>query len=507
MDYSKQRKLGVLLSYFTLGFNILIGMVYTPFMISKLGSLQYGIYNLANSLISFITLLDLGFGQTIVRYITKARVCGDTEEEARLNGLFLKLYSVIALIALIIGSAIIVVYPNVAKKTLSAEEIRLFRAVYSILLINVVISFPLSVFSSTLNAYEEFFSLRSINLASNILKYAALFVLLLNGYKLIAVATVTLVCSILMQLSYVYLCITKIKIKISFAPTENKLSREIFAFSFFVFLNMIIDFLYESTDKMILGAVSGAIAVSVYSIGVYFSRYFTELSTALSGVFMPKIMGMYQRDEKQEISDTFNRVGRLQMALLFLVLGGYICLGQEFLLLWVGPDFKESYWIGIIIMIPSIIPLTQNVGITILRVMNKHKYRSYMYLVIAVLNVAISIPLAIKMGGIGSAIGTAVGNILGQILFMNWFYSKKAGIDIRRYWINILKFSVLSVTVIITVWLVKVRLMGSGWLSFGLFVAGFTALYVLLYYLFVADKYEKGMIKSTLRKLTKKGIT
>lgn len=505
MDYSNQRKLGALLSYFTLGFNILIGMVYTPFVISKLGSVQYGVYNLANSLISFITLLDLGLGQTIVRYITKARICENKEEESRLNGLFLKTYSAISLVALILGVAIIILYPAVAKQSLSKEEISLFRAVYSILVINVVISFPLSIFSATLNAYEEFFSLRMIELIANILKYAALFILLFNGYKLVAIATVTLVFSVLMHLAHVYLCISRTNIKISFAPTEKKLSREIFAFSFFIFLNMIIDFLYVSTDKMILGAVSGAIAVSVYSIGVYFSRYFSELSTALSGVFMPKIMGMYQRNEKQEISDTFNRVGRLQMALLFLVLGGYICLGREFLLLWVGPDFSESYWIGIIIMVPSIIPLTQNIGITILRVMNQHKYRSYMYLVIAIINVIISIPLAMRMGGVGSAIGTAIGNILGQIIFMNWFYSKKVGIQIRNYWINILKFSILTFVVVSIVWFFKTRFMNLGWISLFIFIVAFSVLYTGLYFCFVADSYEKSFVKSIINKIVKRG--
>ena len=86
-----QRKIGVIISYLILAFNLVIGLVFTPFMISKLGDGQYGIYSLAKSLISFVTLLDLGFGQTLVRYISKARATGNQNEEHKLNGLFLKI--------------------------------------------------------------------------------------------------------------------------------------------------------------------------------------------------------------------------------------------------------------------------------------------------------------------------------------------------------------------------------------------------------------------------------
>lgn len=165
-----QRKIGVFISYLTLAFNILIGLVYTPFMISKLGDGQYGIYSLANSLISFVALLDLGFGQTLVRYISKARTIGDIEEEHKLNGFFLKMYSVIAVIALIIGFGIVILYPQLVAKTFDGEEIRLFRIVFLILLINVVVSFPMSVFSATLNAYEEFLFLRLVNFVITVFK-------------------------------------------------------------------------------------------------------------------------------------------------------------------------------------------------------------------------------------------------------------------------------------------------------------------------------------------------
>ena len=496
-----QRKIGVIISYLTLAFNIIIGLVYTPFMILKLGDGQYGIFALANSLISFVTLLDLGFGQTLVRYISRARTTGDKEEEHRLNGFFLRLYLVISVIALIIGIGIVILYPKLAAKTFTGEEIRLFRIVFLILLVNVSISFPMSVFSSTLNAYEEFFVLKLANFVMNAFKYLVMFLLLVFGYKLVAIAVVVLITSLITQCFYVICSVKKIGIKFDFSKMETNLTKEILHFSFFIFLNLIIDFLYGNTYKLILGAVAGTVSVSIYSIGTYFSQYFTELSCAMSGVFLPKIMDLYQKNERKGISDLFNKIGRLQMALLFLVLGGYVCLGREFINLWVGSTYKDSYFIGIIIMLPSIVPLTQNIGITIIRAMNIHKYRSYMYIVIAIINVAISIPLAMKYGGIGSAIGTSIATFLGQIFFMNWFYAKKVQIDIRKYWSNFARFWLMTVFVLTVTAGVKMFITINSWRSFVLLAFLFSVIYVVAYWLTVANKYEKELLLSILRKL------
>lgn len=495
-----QRKIGVVISYLTLAFNILIGLFYTPFMISTLGDGQYGIYSLANSLISFVTLLDFGFGQTLVRYISKARATGDIEEESRLNGFFLKMYLVIAGLALVMGVGIVILYPHLASKTLVGEEIRLFRIVFLILLINVTISFPMSIFSATLNAYEEFLLLKLANFVISVFKYLVMVLILVFGYQLVAIAIVILISSLVTQCIYVFYSVRRVGIKFDFSKIETNLTKEILHFSFFIFLNLIIDFLYNNTDKLILGVVAGTVSVSIYSIGIYFSQYFTELSTAMSGVFLPKIMELYQKGEKNEISNLFNKVGKLQMTLLFLVLGGYICLGREFINLWVGSTYRDSYFIGIIIMLPSIVPLTQNIGITIIRAMNIHKYRSYMYIAIAMINVAISIPLAMKYAGIGSAVGTSIATFLGQIFFMNWFYANKVQINVRQYWNNFVRFFLLTIFVLVIVSGVKVLIPVHSWSSLLLMVLLFSFIYVVIYWMMIANKYEKELVLSILRK-------
>ena len=485
-----------------MGLRVLIGLVFTPFMLIKVGDSQYGVYSLSLSLISFIAILDLGFGQTLVRYIAKAKAHENAEEEAKLNGFFLRLYTIISGIALVAGLAVLFLYPLLCRETMLDSELKLFRAVFLVLLGDTVLAFPMCVFSANINANERFFYLKAVDLVTLILKYLLMTLLLLYGRKVFAVTLVTTAISVSVKIVNALYCKRNLRIRFSFAPYQKEQAQEIFLFSFFIFLNLIIDFLYNSTDALILGAVKGTLAVTTYSFGIYFQSYFQELSTAMSGLFMPRIVYLYEHDRDMKgISDLFLKVGRLQMALLVLALSGFIVYGADFISLWVGHKHASAYYIGLLIMIPSLVPLTQNVGISILRAMNLHKYRSYMYLVIAVLNVLISIPLAKRFSGVGAAMGTCIACVAGQILFMNYYYSRKIGLDIARYWRNLLCFFTASVPLSAVALVIKKWIPAQTWGKLAIQIVLYTALYAAIYWLFISNEYEKELIGSLIKKI------
>ena len=68
---------------------IVVGLVYTPIMLRLLGQSEYGLYSLMGSLVGYLSVLDMGLGNTIVRYTAKNRADGTAEIEGKLNGLFL----------------------------------------------------------------------------------------------------------------------------------------------------------------------------------------------------------------------------------------------------------------------------------------------------------------------------------------------------------------------------------------------------------------------------------
>lgn len=498
-----QKRMGSLLAYVQWGINVLVGVIYTPIMLRFLGQSEYGVYSVATAVISFLTMLDLGFGQTLVRFDVKYRAEGDEEKARRCSGMFLMMYLVLGVVALVIGLVVANHFlPVLFGKKFTAYELDTLRRVLSILVVNLAVSFPLSVFSSLITAHENFVFGKVTAILNTLLTYGGILIVLVQGYKSVAMATVTTVVSIAMKLFMAWYCVGRMKVRVKLCRPEGEMLKAIFAFSFFVFLNILIDQLYASTDKFILGAVCGSAAVTVYTVGVQFNGYFQQLSTAISGVFLPHVTKMHAEGAGgKEFSPLFIRIGRVQFILLSFVLAGFMAFGQEFIILLGGEENALSYWIALIIMVPGIVPLSQNIGISILQAMNLHKYRSVAYLVLALLNVIISIPLAMLWEGVGAAIGTTVACFAGQYAMMNWFYHKKIGLDIPGYWKTmggiVLRMLPLIIPAVVINWLLP----GGGWMLLIVRCVLFTVVYLPYAWFVILNDYEKNLVRGILRRL------
>lgn len=84
-----QRKAGVLLSYAGELVKILVSLVYTPIMLRLLGQSEYGLYQLVYSVVSYLSLLSLGFGSSYLRFYSKYKAQNDEAGVAKLNGMFM----------------------------------------------------------------------------------------------------------------------------------------------------------------------------------------------------------------------------------------------------------------------------------------------------------------------------------------------------------------------------------------------------------------------------------
>ncbi len=501
-----QKRAGTLLSFVQLLLNVGISILFTPIFLRYLGQNEYGVYSVATAVIAFLTMLDLGFGQTLVRFYVKYRAEDDPKKADRCAGAFLLMYLVLGAAALAIGLVLAKGFlPLLFGQKFTPAELDTLRSVLSVLVLNLALSLPLSVFSSLITAYERFAFVKGANIVSTLLTYGGIYLVLASGCRSLAIAVVTTVVSIAVKSFIAWYCVGKQKVKLTFARPEKEMLRSIFAFSFFIFLNILIDQLYASTDKFLLGALCGTASVTVYTVGVQFNASFQQLSTAISGVFLPQVTRMYAQGAKgADFSPLFLRIGRLQYVLLSFVLTGFIAFGRQFILLLGGEQNAMSYWIALIIMVPGIVPLSQNVGMTITQAMNKHRFRSLSYLVLAVLNVLLSIPLCRMWEGVGAAIGTTAALLAGQYAMMNWYYYKKIGLDIPAYWKMAGSLTLKMLPMALPAVALNLLLPGGGWLKLALKIGLFTLLYLPYAWAFLLDAHEKGIVLSIVKRFTRK---
>ena len=184
-----------------------------------------------------------------------------------------------------------------------------------------------------------------------------------------------------------------------------------------------------------------------------------------------------------------------------LIITGFILFGKQFINIWAGKGYDDAYIIACILMIPITIPLIQNIGLSILQAKNLHKFRTIIFLFIAIINVMISIPMSKKYGGIGAAIGTAFSLLVGQGIILNIYYHKKVGINIIEFWKNILQ---MLIPVIFTIMLGIFinRLFNSTTMIMLLIkICIYSIIYCILMWMFAMNEYERNILRKPLMKL------
>jgi O-antigen/teichoic acid export membrane protein len=500
-----QLKAGAILNYIVIILNTLVGLLYTPFMLHMMGQNEYGLYSLVASVISYLTILDLGLGNAVIRYTAKFRAENKQEEQYEMFGMFFILYLIIGVLALFAGSALYLNVDNLFGDTMSALELDKARIMMLMLIFNLAFTFPMSIFGSVITAYERFVFPRVVNIVRILLNTIVMICLLKMGYKAVAMVVVQTIFNVLtLLLNFIY-CKKELKIKMYFRKFNWSFLREVAIYSFWIFLNVIMDKIYWSTGQFVLGAMVGTAAVAVFAVAIQLQNMYMQFSSAISSVFLPKVTSIVSTsDDRRVISDLFIRTGRIQYIVMAFILSGFIVFGKQFVLLWAGPGYEDAYIISVLFFTSLLIPLIQNLGVTILQARNQMKFRSLLYIVIAFAALALQILFAKKWGGIGCAIAVSSALIVGQGFIMNIYYSKKQGLDILTFWKEIGKMSIVPLVVSILALIVLKHVTINSWLILLASVICFSLIYLPSFWFFSMNQYERDLITSPIYKLIKR---
>lgn len=496
-----QIKAGAILNYVIIGLNTIVGLAYTPYMLRCLGQNEYGLYSLVASVIAYLTILDFGFGNAIVRYTAKFRAEGKKREQWEMFGMFLIVYSIIGLIAICGGLGLYFNVDSLFDRTMTESDLSQARIMMLLLTFNLAFTFPLSIFGSIITAYEDFVFQRLVNIIRIILSTGVLILVLAIGYKAVALVVVQTVFNVLILLINFFYCKKKLKIKIIFGKLDIPFIKEISVYSFWIFLNAIMDKIYWGTGQFVLGAVSGTIAVAVFSVAILLQQMYLQFSTSIASVLLPKVTAMVAHSSSdKEISDLFIRTGRLQCIIMTYILSGFIIFGQDFINLWAGDGYQISFVITLIFFVALFIPLIQNTGVTILQARNQMRFRSSLYVVIALISLAFQIILAHRFGALGCAISIGSALIIGQGLVMNIYYQKKQNLNIKKFWIEIGKMLIAPAILTITgVWITYMYNLSKP-INLVIGILVFSIIYLPIIWKFSMNVYERSLTLAPIQK-------
>lgn len=500
-----QLKIGAILSYSSMIIGYIISIIYTPYMLRKLGASEFGLYTLVVSTVSYLSLLSFGFEASYLRNYSIYKSKQEEEKINQLNGMFLIVFLGLAFLSLIIGYYLSTKVDLLFGDKLTIKELEIARILIYILTLNIALTFPKSVFNNYIQAKEKFIFAKLLQMLNTIVTPLLTVLVLFIGFKSKGIVLITLIMQITTFILSIIYCKKILKMKINYNYFNTELMKDILIFSSFIFLNMIIDQINWSVDKFLLGRYWGTSSVAIYGIAALLNTYFIVISTTISSVFVPRINKIVAQGERnKELTKLFTRIGRIQFMMLMLILTGLYIFGESFIKMWAGETYRNAYYILIILTTSVTIPLIQNIGIEIQKAKNKHQFRSLVYLFIAVLNIAVSIPLIKLYAGIGAAIGTAGALVVGNCIIMNIYYHKKIGLDMIYFWKQIgLILPSLLVPIILGIF-INLKIDLDNILNF--FISGL--LYVVVYsvslFFISMNDSEKQLIINPIESILKK---
>lgn len=490
-----QKKAGIILTYLAQAIHTLSALIYTPIMLRLLGQSEYGLYQLSNSIVSYLGLLSFGFSSAYMRFYAKAEKSDDPKEIPRLNGMFMIIFTIITILCLVCGGLMILNIEAFFDTGLTTEEYAKARILMFFMVLGLSTTLFGTVYTSNMTAHEEFFYQRLLNVLQNLFNPFITLPLLLLGYGSVAMVCVSTSLVFAKFVASVIFCKKKLHIAFRFDKLNFSIFKEIGTFTFFIFLNEIIDKVNWSLDKVLLGRFCGTIEVAIYGVASNLHLMFQNILNAISTVFIPQVNRIVQKDnDNNQLTKLFIKVGRIQFILAMLFIIGFAVFGQEFILLWAKEGYDKAYLVALLLIIPSTMELIQSLGIEIQKAKNKHRTRSIVYFFISIGNVAISIPLIKRFGATGAAIGTAIAMFCGTWVFMNFYYHFRIGLNIKEYWKNMLSIVPATIPGVIAGGLIYKFANVHSWMTMFFYAIILTIIYGISIYLFALNKEEKDML-------------
>jgi len=498
-------KIGILLNYVNLALSSLIPLFYTPIMLRLLGQEEYGLYKLSGSITSYLGLISLGLGSAVTRYLIKARTEVGQKEEERMLGLFLIIFRFIAIISFVVGTILTANLDLFYSNSLNEDEMHRIQILVFIMVCNMALSFSVAPYMSIVTARERYLFYQCMNiLITCVIPFLNLIALFL-GFASIGLAITSLCVAIVVRLIYYIYVRAGLHIKPQYKNIPTEYLREILMFSFWIFVGNVVGQLYDATDTILIGSIPtlATTGVAIYSVGTIFNNMIITLTAGISNLLVPRTNKLVFEGKGDEVLTEYSiLIGRIQCYICSTIVAVFVVFGKPIIHFYVGDIYQEAYWVAVFIMVPNLIPLAQSACLSIVIAKNQHKFRSLIYLGIAIINVFGTWFALHHWGVSGAAFVTGIAMLVGQGACMNWYYGKKTGINIALFWKHVL--IVFIVPVFFSTFCIFVFKLG----HFNLYrievliisIALFFCFIFLLQWHFFFNPYEKSLILTPLKK-------
>jgi O-antigen/teichoic acid export membrane protein len=387
----------------------------TPFIVSKIGIDQFGLWSLIFAVVALFGLMDLGFATAANKYMGEFHGSGDTAARNQVLATLLGVYVGLGLLCILVVA--VIATRAGAWFDLAPEMERWFRLALWLLGGVVAITLPLNLFKAVLNGSGRMALVNGIEMAMQLLN-AALIVTLLNaGYGIRALIFATSATLLLGSLLATLLAFW-LTPALSVSPRLFSAGRvrELLGFSVYFFIANIAVLIILRIDPVVIKAFLPLSAVAVYAIGAKIAEYTYYLNKQFSNALMPLVAQSRGGGDAATIDRVLLDGTRLGLAIALPFIALLAFYARDIILLWMGPEFAGA--VGVLhLLLGAILCTALYLNASNVLAMNgEHRFIAFAMAGSAALNLVLSVLLIQPLGLNGVALATLLATFAVEVL-------------------------------------------------------------------------------------------
>ena len=390
--------------------NAVLGVWFIPYLIRHLGVAAYGLVPLATSVTSYLSLLTLSLNGAVGRFLT---IDLEKKDFVSANRTFnTSLFGSLALMLVLVPAAagIVLATPHVfdiPEGQVSGTQ-WLFAATMGAFLVTTVSS-SFSISSWARNRFDLRNAVIAVNNLARVGVVVALFSLLSPDLSHVGMG---LLAAALLAMAGDVLVWRKLTPQLRVMPSafDRTRVRQLFGMGGWMVVNQVGTLLFLSIDLIVVNALFGAEAGGKYGAVLVWSVTLRALAGTVSGVLTPTVLAKYARGDV----DGMNRISRQSVKFMGLAMAlpvGLLCgFAGPFLVLWLGPGFRDQAGLLVVLVIHLSINLAVLPLFGLQVTLNKVRWPGVVTLVMGAANLGLAVALAGWAGW--GAIGVAAAGLI-----------------------------------------------------------------------------------------------
>lgn len=423
---------GVLTNYAATILMAVSSFVIIPIILRYLSREDYGLWATIGQMLGYLALLDLGVGSAVVRRTARMRSTGDMEAVNRMVSTAVALYCLLGLIFLVTGLVVSFILPH--WSAIPRERANVAIIMFVIMVVYGAISFPLRVAASTLTGHQHMAAANMTNMAANLLAPVMAVVLLVAGLGILALPLGNVIAGLLAAVSaFIILRRVVPGLRVRWRNVSRTEAREIFSWSWQLFLNNIAVAVIYQTDNLVVAGGVGLAAVTVYTLTSRLPMYAMPLVFALGDSCHPGAFELYEQGNLQRLREVYMRVMRLTAAAGLAIAVVAVAFNESFMRLWVGASLFGGTTLTLIFAFILCYRVMMQVSSVVVISSGKLKGVVAMSIMEAALNLVLSLWWVRYWGIVGVALGTAVAGVLTSGWYVVRFVSRELQMSVFEY--------------------------------------------------------------------------